>query len=130
MKILCKGNEFYENNIILLPNVLMSSKALYIKDLSWSEVLSKLFEAEFSSSVQRVMLQCYVWVIIFQHLTNYSFSSLNYPPHIWISRDGPLNTRSCGWVFVLLPFTIKEFGQIVKTALYLRKRAWVCSCNI
>lgn len=57
MRILWRrDNWFNENKIIVLPIVLRISQEIDIEDYSWSEVLSNMFEVEFSSVVQNMMV--------------------------------------------------------------------------
>ena len=51
-----RDNWFNANKIIVLPTVLRISQEIDIEDYSWSEVLSNMFEVEFSSVVQNMMV--------------------------------------------------------------------------
>ena len=51
-----RDNWFNANKIIVLPTVLRISQEIDIEDYSWSEVLSNVFEVEFSSVVQNMMV--------------------------------------------------------------------------
>ena len=51
-----RDNWFNANKIIVLPSVLRISQEIDIEDYSWSEVLSNMFEVEFSSVVQNMMV--------------------------------------------------------------------------
>ena len=51
-----RDNCFNANKIIVLPTVLRISQEIDIEDYSWSEVLSNVFEVEFSSVVQNMMV--------------------------------------------------------------------------
>ena len=51
-----RDNWFNANKIIVLPSVLRISQETDIEDYSWSEVLSNMFEVEFSSVVQNMMV--------------------------------------------------------------------------
>lgn len=51
-----RDNWFNENKIIVLPIVHRISQEMNIEGYSWSEVLSNMFEVEFSSVVQNMMV--------------------------------------------------------------------------
>ena len=51
-----RDNWLNANKIIVLPTVLRISQEIDIEDYSWSEVLSNMFEVEFSSVVQNMMV--------------------------------------------------------------------------
>ena len=51
-----RDHGFNANKIIVLPTVLRISQEIDIEDYSWSEVLSNMFEVEFSSVVQNMMV--------------------------------------------------------------------------